>query len=365
MKLDLDSLFTLFEELDTSELESLKEQLTVNAELVLKLLIPKIEITGKTIGNQEVLNKFISGVPGTTVSDKLNQLNVALTQAGKIDKRGKNLSLLTEKIAILDALNRMFNEFDASPAGFLNETFLAAFFPGGTKISAEVANSQNLITDVRGDKEYSIKTLTKGSEIGGSAYNLCNTVYHHGEVVFLVFYKKFEGSGEGKKVGSYVMYEYSVTKNNLSEIKLKDSNMTAADYYEKYKHTFEKGSKPLQEKELQASPSELAAGAPNIKQKQPEAIQKSKFIIPKQFFAGEPAATVNFSTEQALEEIAESIGDALTRIKELHQDMQNLASALSKYFTSTNAQEKETLAQQMIGSSKQVDPKTKEIVKEE
>lgn len=370
MKLDLDGLFALFEELNAGDL--LTEQLSVNAETVLKLLIPKIEITGKSIGNQEVLNRFIEGVPGTSIGEKLNQLSIMTTKSGKVDKRGKNLSLLTEKIAILDALTRMFTEFEASPAGFLNETFISAFFPGGTKIDAQTANSQNLITDVRADKEYSIKTISKNSVVGGSAYNLCNTVHNYGSVTYLVFEKGFSGKGESKTATSFTMYEYVVTKDNLSSISLKGGG-NAAEYYAKYKDTFEgnkTSEKQLKEQEPIA-PEEATQTNPDSPQPETRQekvkIEKRDFIISPNLYkgAGVDPVTVNFSTAQALEDLSEAIGDAIEKIKLLHQEMQTLAAAMSKYFTSQREEEKQQLAQQMLGASEKVEPKTKEVVKEE
>lgn len=373
MKLDLDRLFNLFEEIEKEDL--LQEKLSIGAETVLKLIIPKIDITGKSIGNQEILNKFIEGVPGTSIGEKLNQLSILTTKFGKVDKRGKNLSLLTEKIAILDALTRLFNEFEASPAGFLNETFVSAFFPGGFKIPAGSANSENIVTDVRGDKEYSIKTITPGTKIGGSVYNLCNTIYHYGEVVYLIFEKGSVGKGEEKKITSFTMYEYSITKDNLSSILLdeKEGNRTAADYYAQYQHIFSKdNSKEKLEEEMPQIPtdkltqkkdasSEKKSVKSNPKQKK-EKIPKLNFIIDSALYKSSDPVVVNFSTDQALEELSLAIGDAIVKIKTLHQDMQILTESLSKYFVSQKEQEKVEIANKMINASENVEPKTKEVL---
>lgn len=363
--LKLDELFKLFEEVEKSDLLTEQEKLSANAEIVLKLLIPRIEITGKTIGNQEVLNRFINGVPGSSVGEKLSQLNIMVTASGKIDRRGKNLTLLTEKISILDALTRLFDEFEASPAGFLNETFIAAFFPNGEKLDATKSNKINIITDVRADKEYSIKTITKGSKVGGSAYNLCNTIHVYGKVVYLIFEKGFTGKGDEKSATSYEMYEYEVTEDNLSSISV-DGYPNARVYYDKYKNTFAKKQALKEEPLSQISPDALAQAKAASLQQEPEnkavKIEKADFEIKRDLYAAGRSVKLNFSTAQALEELSEAVGDAIEKIKLLHQEMQTLSTSLSGYFTARNEQEKQKIAQQMFGASKQVDPKTKEIV---
>lgn len=372
MKLDLDSLFTLFEELEKNWLLTEEEVLT-SEQLVLKLLIPRIEITQKTLGNNKILRDFISKISGQNIAEKLNSLDFAIKkESQKVPSEDDKMQNIIERIAILDALSRMFNEFDASPAGFLNEDFISAFFPDGKALNAQESNDKNLITDVvvgdinRGE-HYSLKTLTKGSKIGGSAFNLCNTIAIAGSVTYLVFYKSFEGAGENKKVSSYSMAQKQITRENLgsSGIKLGGS-MNIEQYYEKYKHLFgtKKEENPLQEDVTQQVPLDAISSIKNVKKdikQDTDEKMKVEFVIPETEFST-PVATVVFSTEEALKRISILVGETIQKIKELHDTMQELTSGLAKYFTTQDLAEKEKLGVQMIETSKYLEPKTEEIV---
>ena len=372
MKLDLNQLFEMFEQLEKNVLSkdqdptsSLQEQdsLVASEDKILKYVIPKIELSQRTLGNNEVLKSFASQIIGNTLADKLNGLNIQLTKMGKIDKRGQNLQLLIEKVAILDALRRMFYDFDASPAGFLNEAFVAAFFKNGKVEPASTANKNHLIQDVSdGDKKYSLKTLGKSSLIGGSAFNLCNTVWNYGEVTYLLFEKV---SGEGG-VTAYALKEYVVNKGSLSSLSTKEGENMARYYerHEKYFHKPNQTPEELQEKEApsldNASPD--TADVQQLEPQQPEEdIQKVKFSIPRQMF-GEAKAVVNFSTQQALIDIKEMVGEAILQIEELHKKLDLLTRSVSQYFVTTDMSKKQQVGKNMIDLSEDIKPKTKEIV---
>lgn len=371
--LKLDDLFQLFEELETPN-TSLFEQDNVVAteDKVLKFIIPKIELSQKTLGNNEVLNKFAKQIIGNTLAEKLNGLNIQLTKMGKVDKRGQNLQLLIEKVAILDALRRMFQDFDASPAGFLNETFVSAFFENGKVEDATTANINHLIQDVSdGDKKYSIKTLGKSSAIGGSAFNLCNTIWNYGEVTYLLF----EKLSNEKQVTAYVLKQFVINKDNLSSLTTSDGE-NMAEYYKKHEPYFHKPNenKEIQEREESSLTTSLR-DVGTLQKKSPEAeqdipqkkfsskeVERVKFKIARQMF-GEPTATINFSTQQALIDIKEMVGEAIVQIEQLHQKLDVLTKSISQYFITPDVNKKQEMGQNMIKLSGEVKPKTEDIVK--
>lgn len=390
--LKLDELFKLFEELETSGLlgeaqgdYEAKLKAMTPEQKVLELIIPKMQIAGNTIGNQEVLDRFVKTLGGKSVGQKLQSLNVQMTKAGKVSNSKKNLSVLTEKVAILDALATMFREFEASPAGFLNETFVAAFI-GGSKIPAGVGNAEKIVTDVKGEDgiQYSIKTLTLGSDVDGSAFNLCNTVEKYGSVTYLIFIKD-QSTGE---TSAYTMYEYIIDKKNLFNIPLKGSEGTVGDVYNKYKNKLPyldskreipqpKGLEEAEitdlqvqaaeEKAAQAQEKTLAADQKltKAKQKEEEKDLARKFVIPESLWKKGKTVTVNFSTDAVLTMLAQSIGDAINRIEQLHLEIRKLTQNMSQYFTEADPQRKQALGEEMLQSSREVEPKTKDVVKEE
>lgn len=370
--LKLDDLFQLFEQLEHSEKVLSEQDIVVATEdKILKYIIPKIELTQQTLGNNEILKQFSNKIIGNTLSEKLNGLNIQLTKMGKIDKRGQNLQLLIEKVAILDALRRMFQDFDASPAGFLNEGFISAFFENGVAENTAYTNQNHLIQDVSdGDKKYSVKTLGKSSSIGGSSFNLCNTIWNYGEITYLLFEKK----SSDKQVVAYSLREFVINKDNLSSLRT-SSGENMADYYKKNEAFFHK---PKEENKLKEAEETTIDNVPvdvgtvqtknpegaGIEQAQPDPkeIEKAQFVIPRQMF-GKATATVNFSTQQALIDIKEMVGEAITQVEELHEKLNILTNSIAQYFITTDRNKKQQMGQKMIDVSAEVKPKTEDIAK--
>lgn len=221
MKLDLDSLFTLFEELEATELIQERPQQPTQRK---SIPFPRLFIS-ENWGKDENPDRndlkialqnagvTIDGDPITTLRGFRAGLETTIANLKK-DVETKNPAQILSQLVIFDTLNRLFNSFQSSPLGFVNEAFLSVLY-GGQQIPAQEGNESGQIGDVLlNNVPVSIKTIGENTEIGGSVQNLIDTLRKYDKVYFDIFVKKTDG----KEINGFKAYRFVVTKENAHKL---------------------------------------------------------------------------------------------------------------------------------------------------
>lgn len=233
--LDLQGLFALFEELEptlnTALVEEPQQKLPLQVTTEEKVIkMPRLHISEEwgEIGSadREELTKAINLASGGKVSNDpfetlnnleqgIKELERRLQQKLSANDPGQALS----QLVILDTINRLFNSFQASPLGFINEAFIAALY-GGQQIklhSQDEDREKNQIGDVKlqDGTPISIKTIKKDGIVKGSYSNLIDSIEKSpsGKVLFDIFTKKYDA--KDNKVIGIRAYRFSLDKDTL------------------------------------------------------------------------------------------------------------------------------------------------------
>jgi len=142
-----------------------------------------------------------------------------LSQAPPDQREGRcNLAKVVSSIQLLNTLSRILNQFEPRAAGFINEAFLAALFPGGTIVAAE--DSEGIedfkVQGPTGDIHYSLKTKAAGKEFDGSVIDLIKTVSQSdtNSVIYYIF-GKMKG---GKGISAIIVHKFVIDEGNLIDI---------------------------------------------------------------------------------------------------------------------------------------------------
>lgn len=130
----------------------------------------------------------------------------------------KNPSKVLSLLIVADTLNRLFNSFQSSPTGFINEAFMSVLYDG-QQIEAGEGNLEQQIGDVI-DKDgtpISVKTISSTTDIGGSINNLIESLKKSPtkKVYFDIFVKD---RGEDKEVVSFAAYRFHVDRENAKDL---------------------------------------------------------------------------------------------------------------------------------------------------
>ena len=240
MKLSLDELFKLFEEVENSTLLERPEGSVssdvvsvVQKEKVLK--IPRLYISenwgnDKDPDRQDLIMAlkmagYVEGDPIASLNNiqaKLEQLEEEIIQGSTNRSTGEVLS----QLIVIETLNRLYNSFQSSPLGFVNEAFVSVLY--GTeqqKIARKKDEKTGEKTEVQiGDVKtkdgfpISVKTITRNSVVGGSLSELLETINRDGKVFFDIFLKDVETQDKKTKVNGVNLYRFFLDKENISEI---------------------------------------------------------------------------------------------------------------------------------------------------
>ena len=348
--LEIEEIFSFINE-QKEILEQQEVAFEASPEKALELLIPKIEINPKTLGDSEVLQRVIKKIKKGSPSATIVALNdvVRQTSAEQIDKRSLRSSL--EGLGVLCALKKLFNDFDSASTGFINESFLALFFGNAAAIPSTKANSANLVADimVNGVPNVSVKTRAD-SVIDGSVFNLCNNIRQHKEVKYYFFRKNKKGS----EVSGFELFYTSLGVEELSSINLvarddkdkeKLNNLglnTARDYYNYLDKDNLWKNKSLQMEE--EDPNQETSLLP----------PKPKFRITLNQLGLQSQGTVELSMETLYKKIKEQIATSQQQIIAIHRNLQVITQILPMYLLDSETK-KASHKDKMLGSVYQVE----------
>lgn len=355
--LEIEEIFSFIKE----QKEILEEQevtFEASPERALELLIPKVEINPKRLGDSEVLQRVIkkinTGKPTTTIA-ALNDV-VKQTSTGQISKKGLRGSL--EGLGVLCALKKLFNDFDSASAGFINESFLALFFDDAKAIPSKDANAANLVADVMANGVPNVSVKTRADNvIDGSAFNLCNNIFRYKEVEYYYFRKTTEGSD----VSGFELFYTSLGVEELNKIRIvakegsRDQEKmeqlglnTARDYYEL-----------LDQKQLW-NKKELKDDG-NLKLEIEDSNQETSFLPPRPKFRVtldelglETLGKVELSMDTLYKQIKNQIAASQQQIIAIHRNLQVITQILPMYLLDSENQ-KRVHKSKMLESVSQVE----------
>jgi len=348
--LEIEEIFSFINE-QKELLEQQEVGFEASPERALELLIPKIEINPKTLGDSEVLQRVIKKIKKATPSATITSLNdvIKQTSSGQISKRGLRSSL--EGLGVLCGLKKLFNDFDSTSTGFINESFLALFFEDGKVIPSAKANNANLVADimVNGVPNVSLKTRAD-SVIGGSAFNLCNNIKKYNEVQYYFFRKNTQGA----EVAGFELFYTSLGLESLAKIKLvaKDREdeerlnelglNTVYDYYN------------LIDRENLWNNKSLKLEEEDLDQETDLRLPKPKFTITLDDLGLKSQGEVQFSVEQLYESIKQQIAASQQQIVAIHRNLQVITQILPMYLLDTEVK-KASHKEKMLESVFQVE----------
>mgnify|MGYP003339977413 FL=1 len=184
------------------------------------LKLPKFKISEKNWGTKVVTEdrSFIellgSRLPGKTPLERINGAQAFLDSKNEVQT---NISVgeVMANLMFLDIFASVVMDFNASVAGFLFEALFAGIFEG-RQIPATEGGGESGTTDIQiktklGDQDYSLKLLSPGVDIKGSARDLLDGVEKNPgkKEVYLVGIKTQDGESM-----TIDFYEFSVGLDN-------------------------------------------------------------------------------------------------------------------------------------------------------
>lgn len=236
MKLDLDNLFKLFEEIEPTLKErgpaqtsltrepstSGKEEtkgIEVSPKEILEFIVPEVVYREKNIAqNKDVIDSLVKEyLTGDTVTERLRRLShISDTASGTVKKSATTeIPYLVKKLAVIDGILAVFKSFEASTAGFVTEQVVASLF--GTEAqrkSTRGTTDDGYVTDVEiNGKQYGIKAVASDTKRLMSSYNFVRTISEHGSITLLDCEKII---GKGGDVEGFHVLEEEVTPNSTS-----------------------------------------------------------------------------------------------------------------------------------------------------
>lgn len=237
--LKLDELFKLFEEVEKSGILSEESPFPVSVTQQQKVIkLPRLHIsedwgtesadrTALTNTLKMALGGSLSGDPFETLNNlekKIVDLQQKVVSNVGVDNPAEALS----QMVVLDTLNRLFNSFQSSPTGFINEAFVSALYGGQqVKLNTEKDDEEsgvfaNQIGDVltKDGVPVSVKTLIENGVVKGSWNNLVESLNKSPtkEIYFDIFTKKYSGDGKDKKVIGLDAYRFVINEDNIEKL---------------------------------------------------------------------------------------------------------------------------------------------------
>ena len=195
--LKLDELFKLFEEVEKNDLlfEAEEKEFFLDPSLYQVHISDKLATKGEGTDNQRLRDAVLSGINrSSSPATLLNTLNTRISNLEKDLENAKNpkqrsISALFSRLVLVDAIIRLFNDFQAQATGWLNEPFIAAFY-GATAEHKAAAGAEDVADLVAQGTHYSIKTLSKNSVVKGSIQDIKNSISKSRKPVYFHVYEK-------------------------------------------------------------------------------------------------------------------------------------------------------------------------------
>ena len=179
---------------------------------------PKIRISedfGKIgTGDRATIEKFAKNIAGSTLEEKISNLNSVLEDANPDVTIGQLLSTMV----ITEILSAIVTNFTESAGGFIFEGFLAGLFGGKSVQIVDPKDIEGMdaagkpITDVvLGGRHYSLKLLGETTGVKGSFRNMVNHFKTVNHVVYLD--ARRIGKDQGLQFG-----EFTITLENFLDV---------------------------------------------------------------------------------------------------------------------------------------------------
>ena len=226
MKLSLDELFKLFEEVENSTLlERPEGSVRTQTGEQKTIKIPRLFISedwGKkgNVDRQDLeialqsAGVALGGDPITAIKQLQEGLDKSIADL-KGGITSENPAVILSKLVVFDTINRLYNSFQSSPLGFVNEAFMSVLY-GGQQIKTSEGNKESNIGDVK-DKDgtpVSIKTIAPATPIKGSVENLRQSLAKYGKVYFDIFIKQMSGD----EIVNFELLRFEVNRENVEEL---------------------------------------------------------------------------------------------------------------------------------------------------
>lgn len=379
MKLDLNTLFEMFQEIESENLQERETGLAsstddtqeLSPEIAINYIIPKVTVAelDVVVGADIVRNFVQKNMTGNSFLKKMQSLNLIATEtkSGGIFKAGNSFEELVNRIAITEGIMAIFDNFEPTTAGNVNEQIVSLFYPNAEYKGTLEANKERDVSDfIEGNISYSLKTTSATSPRTQSAINTLNTLDNYKSIVSIDSEKIIENS----KVVGFNISEENIDKTNLNEkmilitpksnskavIQIAENNIeNAQQILEAWESRSESNNKfsylLVSEDDLG---NEEYIEAKNIKQR--ENCFKSyrfKYKIGKQ-------TAVEFQTETMRQQLQILVQSVSSNIVNVSKAMETIGKGLSQYFVS-RGDEKKAIGQQMLDASKEVPIETKAI----
>jgi len=271
---------------------------------------------GPQAGQRKLLEDYLNQIEGSTLSEKLTNLNEFMTNPDLASKSpGDKIAKILGYLVFYKTLTRVITNFNASSAGFSFESFLAVLTGG-----EQIATGQETIADyITQEGEYvSLKLYNEASvEVGGSFQDLVDDLADeskNNDMTYLVVLKDLDGDGLDQE-GKLNFYEFKLTLDNVANFIAKSS----------------KESKTMMALPLDKNGQLISLDAPEPETEELEEAQQRVRISSEEFvkdFNKTLAAEVKSQLEKRIEEIPE-----LANIAELGE-LVNLIQLGGKNFPS-------------------------------
>ena len=247
MKLDLNHLFEMFQQIEESGLLNERPQGSASSpiqkgeEEVKTIKVPRLFISEEwgeqTSSDRGDLDRAIKLATGgkqstdpfetlTNLEEGLKDLEEKILKKVSADSPGRVLG----QLVVIDTINRLFNSFQSSPLGFVNEAFVSALYGGKqvklnrqeTDDESEAESLSNQIGDVITSDgiPVSVKTLVPNGTVKGSWKNLVDSFNNQPpekqKIYFDIFSKK--ANAKDKKVLGFTAYRFEINSENIEKL---------------------------------------------------------------------------------------------------------------------------------------------------
>lgn len=202
MKLELDSLFTLFEEMESKIILEAETNIQSSGKEERVLRLPKFRISEQwgTPGSDDrkIIELFTSKIAGSSLKEKLSSLQSFVKGCDESCVEAKDVSEILANLVFLDSLASLIYDFNDKTGGFLFESLLSVLLGGSSRQIPTPGGPKQPIEDLvdsDGKSPLSLKFLFSGPKyIKGSIGNLVEGVLKYKKPIkYIIALKEREG----------------------------------------------------------------------------------------------------------------------------------------------------------------------------